>query len=194
MPSNRNYGPSGAPGAPSASINTVLTNTSPLPATITNNLTTEQVVNNPALPPNNPLLVQIPSQSILDGKKFSIVASGSLNVAAAENVTIKMYSGTSETVGSDTLLATSTAEAFAGAASGPWIMTCDAAYDTITGKLGGTCKFLMANQLVAEAVFSNVITGIAESSNPILSFLLSVQFSVANAANSFTVRAFDVNF
>jgi hypothetical protein len=197
MSTNRNYGPAGAPGAPSSVINAALTNASPVPATLAGNTTAEQVVLNPALSTTaSPvaLVVSIPAGAILDKKVFDLVISGAIAAGAAGNVTMKVYSGTSTTPGSDTLLANSGAIAYAGAGGAPFFARLKLIYDSVSGKLGGTVAFLINNTVVAEVAISNVVTGITNTANPILSFAVSFTFSVANAANLVTVTALDVNF
>lgn len=199
MATTRNYGPSGAPGAPAPGINTVANAKSPapLPAQVVGNVTTEQVVQNPALTSAaNPvaLVVQVPSNSALEQKPFEVSASGYITAAAAENVTLNLYSGTSTTPGSNTLIKTSGAQAIAGAASFPFWIKARLIYDSVSGKLQGTIQFLVNNVLVAEGAITNVVTGISNVKNPVVSFALSVTFSVANAANLLNVADFAINF
>lgn len=195
MPSTRLYGPQGAPGAAgSVALNTSGATAGVLPASLTLATTTETVIPNPALnSPTSPLLLSIPPSGPLEQRVFDILASGWLNTGASSTVTIKLYSGTSATPGSNTLLGSSGAlTAFAGKA--PWYFRATCVYDSNSGKLNGTIKFISNNQLVAEVVLSNVVSGLNNANNPVANFVISVQFGTGNAANQITVQDFAVAF
>ena len=190
----RTYGPTGNPPVPGLiPLNTSAAGAlGPLPTTFVLATGTETVVPNPQAT-SIPLMVQIPSGSPLEGQKFEVYASGVLNCGASSTVNIKLYSGTSPTVGNDTLLGASGAlTAFSGKAN--WYMNAPLIFDSVSGKLTGTIKFVANNVIVAEVAISNVITGVKNSNNPVASFLLSVTFGTANAANSITLDEFAVNF
>lgn len=147
-----------------------------------------------------PLSVAIPANSPLASHKFQVLASGTIQAAAAENVTVKLY-GTkgslAATVGGNTLLGSSGAVAVAGAGVLPFSAEFNGVYDGANGSLTGTVKFNVANTAVAEVEVSNAIAAINGSSDPVLSFGLSATFSVANAtANvvNIPLDGFAVNF
>lgn len=199
MATTKNYGPSGAPGAPAPGINTVANAKSPapLPAQVVGNVTTEQVVQNPAITSvANPvaLVVQVPANSALEQKPFEVSVSGYITAGAAENVTLNLYAGTSTTPGNDTLLKSSGAGAIAGASSFPFWIKARLIYDSVSGKLTGTVQFVMGALLVAEGLVTNEPTGISNVNNPVISFCVSVTFSVANANNLLNVADFSINF
>jgi hypothetical protein len=196
MPSNRNYGPSGAGGL-STQINVPLTNAVPLPATLFGNTVNEQMVLNPATTTvANPaaLVVQIPSSSILEQLPFEITVSGYVVIGAAGNLTLNLYAGNSAVVANNTLLKSSGALAAAAAGSFPYWIKAKAIFDSVSGKLGGTAQFFLGGNLVAESAFSTVITGVNDKNNPVFSFSTSATFSVANATNELVVKDFSVDF
>ena len=196
MPSTRLYGPSAAPGA----AGTLAQNTSGaiaavLPATQTVLNTAETVIVNPSVS-SSALVVNIPTGSLLEQKPFTLQASGYLNNGTSSTVTIKLYNGTSTTVGRDTLLGSSGAiTAFAGKA--PSYAKAKLIYDSVSGKLQGTVKFMVNNTLVAETAVSNVVTGISNvnATGVVTSFVLSVTFGTAGtqviSVNDFAI--FDDN-
>jgi hypothetical protein len=161
-----------------AGLNTQAALAAILPAQLSVVSSTETVVPNPEntaialicpLPPNQPSLEQT---------LFNVVASGYIQTANSTNVTVKLYSGTSLTVGSDTLLGTSGAIA-QNTAKAPWALLANLIYDSVSGKLQGSIKFWVNNTLVAEVAISNVITGLSNANNPVASFLLSFTSSAA---------------
>lgn len=201
MATTRIYSPSGAPSVtpPAPALNAVAgaKSPAPLPAQLIGNVTTEQVIQNPAITSAaNPtaLVVQIPSNSILEQKPFELSASGYVTVAAAMNVTINLYSGISTTVGSNILLKSSTAETVAAASTFPFWVRGRFIYDSISGKLQGTVEFYLNGILVAAATVTNPVTGVSGVGNPVASFCLSGIFSVANAGNLLVLNDFGINF
>lgn len=189
----RIYRPTGAPVGNPLAQNTqgAASNGAPLPASYVGNLTTEQVIANP-VNVAVPLLVAIPSKSGTEGKPFTVSASGYINAAVAENVTVNLYAGSSLVPGNNTLLKSSGAQAYAAAAENPFYLKAKLIWDSVTGKLTGTVKFFINGVLVAEAAVANTVGGLSNVNNPVVQFALSVTFSVANAANQLTVNDFSV--
>lgn len=196
MSSTRLYGPGPAPGTAGLLAQNTQGGILPvLPAVQTILNTTEAVILNPSLQSaTQALVLSIPSNSPLDGKAFDLVASGLLNHGTSSTVTIKLYSGTSTTVGNNTQLATSGAiTAFAGKSN--WQLRCKLLYDSASGKMTGTFFYSVNNVIVAEAILSNIVTGIANSTTglPIINFVLSFTFGTGGT-QVVTVNAFDINF
>lgn len=118
---------------------------------------------------------------------FNVVASGYITTTNTSNITLKLYSGTSTTPGSNTLLSSSGAIA-QNTASAPWAIKAELIFDSVSGKLTGTVKFLINNSLVAEAAVSNVVTGVSNAANPVLAFGLSITSSAATALLPATIN------
>jgi hypothetical protein len=195
MFSNRLFGPSGIPGAAGQLAQNVQGSVAPapLPAKQTVTVNTETVINNPALSAQ-PLLVSIPASALLEQNIFEIHASGYIKCNASSTLTLKLYSGSSATVGSDTLLKSSGAVS-AFQATVPFYIIAQLVYDSVSGKLGGTVKFMVNNTLVAEAALANVPTGITSSPTlgaAVISFLLSVTFGTADAGNLINIQEFAI--
>ena len=194
--SQRPYG--AAPGNPSG-LNPVALNTqaavpgqgSAVPATVVNIGTTETVVPNAAVP-TIALIAALSNETNLEQIPFDISASGTFHVSATSvTVTLKLYSGTSLTVGSNTLLKTSGAITPTHTNSN-WVLIGKAIFDSTSGLLTGSVKWLIDNQLVAETVFTNVPTGVSNANNPVANFVLSATFGTANAVNAVTVQQFTI--
>jgi hypothetical protein len=196
MPSTRLYGPSIATPLPATPLSLNVQAGSgvvPLPATLTaNTVTTEQMVLNPAQP-TLPLLVQIPSGTELEQRKFIVQATGFIKTAGTANVTLKLYSGTSATPGSNMLLASSGAVA-QNSASAPYWIEGNFVFDSVSGKLTGTVGFSINNTLVASVAVSNVVTGINYKNNPVASFGVSGTFSAGFVGNALVVQDLCVAF
>lgn len=196
MASTRLYGPSIATPSPASPtpINVQAgTGIIPLPATLTTGTSTaEAMVPNPATP-TKPLLVQVPSSSKVGKKPFTLEISGYIITGGTTNVTLKAYAGTSITPGSNTLLGSSGAIA-QNTASAPFFVEAKLIYDSTTGKMGGKIEFLVNNTLVVAVAISNVLTGLSDTSNPIVSFGLSITNSAGFATNEIYVAELAVNF
>jgi hypothetical protein len=196
MASNRLYGPSIATPSPATptSLNVQAgSGVIPLPAPlVTGTSTAEAMVPNPATP-TLPILAQIPSDSPLAGKCFDLQISGYIVGGGTTNVTVKVYSGTSATPGSNTLLGSSGAVA-QNSATAPFFAQAKLIYDLVSGKLAGTITFMINNTVVASVAISNVITGLLNTANPIASFGVSVTFSAGFATNKIVVQEIAINF
>jgi hypothetical protein len=156
-----------------------------LPATLSLVAATETVMPNP----NNttvPLLITLPPDTPNEQAILLLVASGYIKTTAAGNITIKLYSGTSLTVGSDTLLGSSGAIAQNSAIAPFWALA-HLIYDSVSGKLTGKIEFFVNGTIVAAVAVSNTLTGISNSSNPVASFLLSFTSSGAAGGTPTTV-------
>lgn len=155
------------------------------PASIVLTAATEAVVTHPQNPLVAFTLPLSPNQG-LEQVSFDVVISGFITTTSTSNVTIKCYSGTSLTVGSDTLLASSGALA-QNTASAPYELHLHLVYDSVSGKMGGWFEGVLNNLLIARTIISNVITGIKDSNNPVANFLVSATSSGALVPTPTTV-------
>lgn len=179
----------------SVAANTPAPTAALLPATQTILNTVETVIADPGIL-TNPLLLSIPPGGPLEQEPFEVTASGYLNHGTSSTVTLKLYSGSSLTVGSDTLLGTSGAiSAFAGKV--PFWVKARLQYDSVSGKMNGTISFMVNNTLVAEVAVSNVVTGLnnagaGTTGAPVVSFVLSATFGTGGT-QVISVKDFGVN-
>jgi hypothetical protein len=193
--STRLYGTTGVPGSPGLVLpNTPGAAAAALPATQTiAAAATDTVILNPAMNSSTQaLVVNIPPNGPLEQEPFELVASGILEPAQSSTATIKLWSGTSTTVGSDTLLGSSGALT-AFTRKTPWSMSAKLQYDSVSGLLAGTIEFVANNVIVARVAISNVITGVNNTNNPVASFVLSAAFGTATAPNTIVVKDFGIN-
>lgn len=155
------------------------------PAVLTLLSATETVVPHPdnasiafALPlPGNKGLEQIP---------FNLIASGIITTNSTTNVTAKLLSGTSLTVGSDTSLGASTATAV-NTTTTPFRIKAELIYDSVSGKLHGEIEFLINNSITAKAALANVVTGLNNANDPVATFVLSFTSSGADSTHATVV-------
>lgn len=187
---HRPYGPttSGTTGLGSTTLNTSGAPAAVLPTQLVGNTTAEQVIPNPVVP-TIALTSALEPNTNIEQVPFDLNASGYITTGASMTVTLKLYSGTSLTVGSDTLLLTSGAQT-QNSATAPFWVAGKFVYDSVSGKLTGKIEFLINNTLVAAAVVSTVITTAKNTNNPVVAFALSATFSVANAANLLNLQNF----
>lgn len=186
---NRPYGPSkGNPSGLSVLADNVSGATpAPLPILQTYNLTAETVLLNPAQP-TLAATVSIPSGAGYEQLPFEFNCSGYLTTGASMTVTAKLYAGTSATVGSDTLLK-SFGAITQNSLTRPFWIHGKFIYDSVSGLLNGTVDAYFNEAIVASTTLTNFPTGIADSNDPVVSFLVSFTFSVANAGNVVSVPA-----
>lgn len=190
MPTTRVYGPSIATPSPATptSINVQAgKGIVPLPASLTTGTSTaEAMIPNPSTP-TLPLLVQVPSGSELEQRRFQLQFSGYIKTGGTTNVTLKLYSGTSATPGSNTALGTSGAIA-QNSATAPFWAIADLIFDSVSGKLTGTTTYNINNNAVASVAVTNIVTAVNVANNPVLSFGLSITDSAGFSTNQIVVQ------
>jgi hypothetical protein len=148
---------------------------------------TETVIVNPENTAIALILALPPYQPSLEQTAFDLWASGYTTTTASGTITIKLYSGTSTTVGSDTALGSSGAVT-QNTASAPWRVHAELLYDSVSGKLTGTIEFSVNNSLVTKVALTNVVTGISNLTNPVASFVISFTSSGATSGTPTTVN------
>src|SRR5208282_5544508 len=124
---------------------------------------TEAVVPNP----QNllvPLIVPLPpDQSQNEKTPIDFIVSGTLATLSTTNVTLKVYSGTSLTTGSDTQVATSGAVA-QNTLTAPFEFHLHLVLDSGSGKIGGWFEGFINNTLITRAALSSVLSGLSNAS------------------------------
>jgi len=197
MASNRLYGPSSSPQTPGGVVaaNTSGAQAAVLPALqVIAAAATDTVILNPSQnSATAALILNIPPGGPLEGRPFQVLASGYLAPAQSSTATLKLWSGTSTTVASDTVLGSSGAVT-AFTRKCPWWIKAELQYDSVSGLLTGKIEFFVNNVIVAAVAITNVISSVNNANNPVLSFVLSVAFGTATAPNTINVQEFAVNF
>ncbi len=179
--------------------NVQASNPAPLPATLAVTSATETIVPS-ALSSLVPLGVAVRPDTNLEQRPFDVWASGIIKTLNTTNVTIKLYSGTSLTVASNTLLGSSGAIA-QNTATASWNVHAEVQFDSVTGTLVGKVAFYVNKTVVAAVTLSNFPTGFLNVGNPnanpptvsnLPQFLLSLTSSAADGthATTMTVAAF----
>jgi hypothetical protein len=129
------------------------------------------------------LTVTLCPDSTLEQTVFDIVGSGYNKTGAAGTIAIGLYADASATVIAGNLLH----KTAAAVTTAPWWIHAQVIYDSVSGKLQGKCGGCINNVLDPEIALTNVITGISNTANPVLSFSLSVTSSGAGAGAAATV-------
>lgn len=151
------------------------------PAVVNANVSTAQVF--PA-PSNTAVaaILQGLGTSRLDGRQFIVRASGSVISNGNYNVTVTLYSGTSLTAASNTILKESTARNVNAATAG-WFLEGRFSVDSKSGILAGTVALCINNLYDAHAVVTNTISSINVVTEPPFNMVVGMTFSSADAAN-----------
>jgi hypothetical protein len=202
MASSRNYGPvPQAPNSPNFTpipLNVKATNAAPLPVVFPAPLASEQFITNPAISSTAPLSVAVPSRSVLERKRFELVVSGSITqLTAAATIALSLYAAKSQFLAANTLLKALAATAVTGTGVPFWLratlIASGAALPT-GGQLTGTVGGAIGNTLIADAALATSALVINFQNDPVITFILSLTPSAANAGNSITIEEFAVNF
>jgi hypothetical protein len=171
--SDRPWGPVVANGTSTATsqsgLNQIALAVGPLPATLTLTSATETQVPNPGQL-TIPLSVAVHPDEAYEQCVFDLFASGIITTGTTTNVTIKLYSGASATIGSNTLLGSSGAVAQNGTTgarvTAAWFAQAKLIYDSVSGTLAGTISFYVNKTVVATVTLSNFPTGFLNVGNP----------------------------
>jgi len=162
-----------------------------LPATITIGTTTETVIPHPQNSAQALILPLSPNQGN-EATPFDLIVSGILTLGTTGNLVLRVYSGTSLTPANNSVIAAPTLTG-AAASFAPFELHLHLIYDSVSGKLHGYSEVAYFNGTVPTLLSKAAITaqsGINDNNNPVITFLLSVAFSVANAGNQLVVRNF----
>jgi hypothetical protein len=139
----------------------------------------------------NLLVVPIPPKVGLEQVAFDVNWSGYVKTTNAGNVTLKLYSGTSATVGNDTALATTGAIAVT-TTSCPFFLHLKGSYDSVSGKFQGYYDGQLNGTVISPTTFTAVPTGISDAGGtgnaPVLSFLASITSSGAASGTPTTIN------
>jgi hypothetical protein len=157
----------------------------PLPASQQLNAAAVAVVQNP----QNPALALVCALDGMEGNEqtsFDLWASGIVTTLNASNIVGKLAVGTSLTDATNVALGSSGANAV-GTTTAPWRVHAELIYDSVSGKLHGTCEWLINNILTTKAALATVATGMKDTNSPVANFVLSFSSSAATVPLPTTV-------
>jgi hypothetical protein len=134
----------------------------------------------------------VPGSGKLNGKYWEANICATCVAGASMNVTPILYSGSSLTPGSNTIIATGTAIATGGALTFDVMFQFQGQGSTTSGFLQGFQAQEANNTFVAPtATGVTKLTGLNYTTNdPVLTLCFGLTFSVANAANTATLTQF----
>jgi hypothetical protein len=115
--------------------------------------------------PATPLTVTIPPDTQIEQTPFDVWASGYVKTTASGTITIDLYEGSSDTIGSNTLLASSGAITV-NTTTASWWAHATLQFDSVSGTLVGKVEFYVNKVLVAAVTLSNFPTGFLNQGNP----------------------------
>jgi hypothetical protein len=157
-----------------------------LPTSFSVTSSTEAVIPNPQnltaallvpLPPNLPGVEKTP---------MDFIASGELKTLASGTIDLKIYSGISTTVGSDTKIADSGAVT-QNTATAAFEFHVHFVLDSTPGTIGGWFEGFINNTLIARTALSSVLSGLSNAANPVINLLMSLTSSGATSGNPTTI-------
>lgn len=143
-----------------------------------------------------PLLISVQPDTQLEQTVFDLFASGYAKTTASGTLTFKLYEGTSDTIGSNTLLGSSGAVT-QNSATAAWWIHARLIFDSVSGTLAGDVEFYVNKTKVASVTLSNFPTGFLNQGNPsanpptvsnLPSFVITVASSGAGGGTPTTVN------
>lgn len=136
------------------------------------------------------LVCPLEGSSVLNNRPFRLRIGGRCGSGTTSNFTLKVYSGVSTTIGSNTQIATSGAIAMASLNHNFFIevlMTLDTTSSRVEGVFSGT----MANGVIAVAALSNVLTAFSDVAEG-QGFTVTGLFGSTNASNQAIIDTFEL--
>jgi hypothetical protein len=176
-----------------AQVNAILPVTFPCAAGGTNLIVTNPAVASFKAPV--PLLLSVPSKSMVEGKPFEVLVSGSLSKPAATiAATLSIYSGYSMTLANDLQIATFAAAALeATQTTVPFFLKLTLITDSASAALKGTSEGVIEDTLFAKTAILATPPTVNFANDPVLNFLIAITIA-AGANNSLKLYEFAVNF
>lgn len=171
-------------------------NNASLPTLQTFTGTSETQFTDPAVANSIPLAVAIPPGGPCEQEKCTLVASGYITTKQSSTVVLKLYFGSSATIGNNTNIGQSTSATVA-TATVPFLINCDFVYDSVSGKID-----FLSFSAVVQGVVNTTIAGspplsksINNANNPVLTFTLTATFGTGSAGtpNLVNLKDFGIN-
>jgi len=136
----------------------------------------------------------VPGTSKLKNRPFTVRVAGRVTGGTTTNFTLKVYWGTSSTIGSNTQLATSGAIAV-NSASANFDVTLVLMWDATSQKIQGRFSGQMNNSLVAAAALSNAVSSVDLTAGETSTVGLTATglFSASNASNTAIIDVFEID-
>jgi hypothetical protein len=160
--------------------------------------TAETQMTDPALANANPLVLALPPGGPCEQEAFDITFSGYVTTTQSSTVVFKLYLGASATIGSNTVLA-STTSATVATTTVPFRFTVTLNYDSVSGKLTGTYSGIIGGTLTALTALTGAPVSASANNagtnlgTPVLSFTLTVTFGTGATANTVNLKDFGIN-
>jgi hypothetical protein len=134
-----------------------------------------------------PLTVPISPDSTLEQTIWDVIVSGYIKTGASGTIAIALYADALVAITAGNLLHKTAAAVTQNSATAPFWFHAQLIYDSVSGKLQGKAGGMINNVIDPEIALTNVITGISNTSNPVLNLSLSVTSSGGGAGAAGTV-------
>jgi hypothetical protein len=177
-----------ANSATQTTLNTQAAQAGPLPATQAIIATAEAKILSPentavaltvTLPPNTPS----DEQTLID-----VIVSGYIKTTASGTIALGLYGDGLATVTSGNLLHKTASAVTQNNATAPFFFHAQLIYDSVSGKLHGKAGGMINNVIDPEIALTNVLTGISNLANPVLTFSFTITSSGAASGTPTTIN------
>jgi hypothetical protein len=129
------------------------------------------------LSPQNPLAVlsiALHPDTALEQTVFDLIVSGYIKTQQASNLSLAVYADALVAITAGNLLHKTAAAVAQNTATAPFFFHATLIYDSVSGKLQGKAGGMINNVIDPDIALTNVITGISNTGNPVVTFSLSV--------------------
>ncbi len=133
------------------------------------------------------LSVALPPDTANEQTDLVLEVCGYIKTTNTGTIALGLYADAGTSVTSGNLLHKTASAVTQNSASAPFSIRAVFRYDSVSGKLTGECKQSINNTVDPEIAFSNVPTGISNTSNPVAQFSLSITSSGAASGTPTTI-------
>lgn len=177
-----------ANSATATTLNAQAAQSGPLPALQAITSATEAKILSPentavaltvTLPPNTPST----EQTVID-----VMISGYIKTTASGTIALALYEDGLATVTAGNLLHKTASAVTQNTATAPFFFHAVLIYDSVSGKLTGKAGGMINNVIDPEIALTNVLTGISNVANPVLTFSFTITSSGALVATPTTIN------
>lgn len=132
------------------------------------------------------LSIEIPPNTGNEQTVFDVVASGYVKTTASGTLAIGLYGDGLAAVTSANLLHKTASATTQNSTTAPWEFHARLIYDSVSGKLTGKAGGMINNVIDPDLALTNVLTGINNATNPVVTFSLSLTSSGADGTHTTT--------
>jgi hypothetical protein len=134
------------------------------------------------------LTVSLPPDTANEQSVLEVMISGYIKTTASGTIALGLYGDGLATVTAGNLLHKTASAVTQNSATAPFYFRAQLIYDSVSGKLTGKAGGSINNVLDPEIALTNVLTGLTNVGNPVLTLSFSITSSGADSTHNTTIN------